>query len=107
MQDICARLAAPAKVLGIRSQIVEVVVIAQTLLIKLLLWSAAGLTQQTPATIERKVYAIRRYNGSFCTQKQPEIAAFRALKAATRNKKTLRGVSPLQYTTLQKMTDSA
>ena len=36
---------------------------------------------------ERKVYAIRRYNGSFCTQKQPETAAFRALKAATRKGK--------------------
>ena len=32
----------------------------------------------------RKVYAVRRYNGSFCTQKQPKTAAFRALKAATR-----------------------
>ena len=31
---------------------------------------------------KRKVYAIRRHNGSLCTQKQPETAAFRALKAA-------------------------
>ena len=36
---------------------------------------------------KRKVYAVRRYNGSFCTQKQPETAAFRALKAATRKGK--------------------
>ena len=31
-----------------------------------------------------KVYAVRRHNGSLCTQKQPETAALRALKAATR-----------------------
>ena len=36
---------------------------------------------------KRKVYAVRRYNGSLCTQKQPETAAFRALKAATRKGK--------------------
>ena len=32
----------------------------------------------------RKVYAVRRHGGSLCTQKQPETAALRALKAATR-----------------------
>ena len=37
---------------------------------------------------KRKVYAVRRHNGSFCTQKQPETAAFRALKAATRKRKS-------------------
>ena len=29
---------------------------------------------------KRKVYAARRYNGSFCTQKQPETAAYRTLE---------------------------
>ena len=36
---------------------------------------------------KRKVYALRRYNGSFSTQKQPETAALRALKAASRKGK--------------------
>ena len=31
----------------------------------------------------RKVYVVRRHNGSLCTQKQPETAAVRALTAAT------------------------
>ena len=33
---------------------------------------------------KKKVFAVRRHNGSLCTQKQPETAALRALKAATR-----------------------
>ena len=44
---------------------------------------------------ERKVYAVRRHNGSLCTQKQPETAAGRALKAATRERRSdPKGVQP-------------
>ena len=37
---------------------------------------------------KRKVYAVRRHDGSLCTQKQPETAACRVLKAATRRRKS-------------------
>ena len=29
---------------------------------------------------KRKVYAVRRYNGSFCTQKQPNVLDYQEIK---------------------------
>ena len=52
----------------------------------------------------RKVYVVRRHNGSLCTQKQPETAAVRALEVATR--KSDPGGSSPSLTSLRPITRS-
>ena len=47
---------------------------------------------------KRKVYAVRRHDRSLCTQKQPETAALRALKAATRESDPKGGQPALSMT---------